>query len=629
MTTNAWGIDLGTTNSCIARATATGVEVIHVDESPVVPSVLAFDGEAFLVGRRAANHAVLAPDQAVRSVKRHMGDADYRVFLDGAEFSPIDVSARILEYLKTQAEANTGESIEQVVISVPAWFGEPQRRATVAAGERAGLEVIRIINEPTAAALAYGHGGGGRPPAATGGAGERWLVYDLGGGTFDVSILSVAGQYKEVLASCGNTFLGGDDFDHRIVLHWVDLLRHRYGVDVARDRLAMARLRHLAETMKIRLSTEVQVHARAVLELPGGPIELDEVMTRAGFGGMIGDYVESTIAKARQALEEAHTSVSELDRVLLVGGSSRIPRVRERVAEEFGLEPDAHIDPDLSVALGAALQAALDLSLSAAQIVVDIAPHALGIAVIGPEDEASLEWPGRSASFLEDEEDFENPFDDGLDYPRTFAPVIRKNARLPAKFVEEFYTSHDGQEGVAVVVLQGESSNTRENSLVGAFHVAFEPAPVGTAIQVGFEYDRSGLVRVSVTGDGGTRIIKSHTLDLGRSAAANSDSQGLRHLGRRTSPGGAQGGSEEESIEAPLASSQLSNYLIEQVERELARGAAPGEDEVRQAVERYRTLLAEGLDAEIDEVEEYLYDWLDRARTAGASATSEPGTPSA
>src|SRR5882724_5791786 len=269
MKTAAWGIDLGTTNSCIARATATDVTVVHIDEAPTVPSVLAWDGTEFLVGRRAANHAVIAPDQAVRSIKRHMGNADHRVRLGLDDLSPIDVSAKILGYLRTQAQIQTGEVVEEAVITVPAWFNEPQRRATLKAGECAGLKVTRIINEPTAAGLAYTHTAAAVAGAAPTGAAERWLVYDLGGGTFDVSILSVAGNYTEVLASCGNTYLGGDDFDHRIVLHWVDRLRDRHNADVTQDRVAMAQLRHLAEQMKIRLSAEVEVRAQAYIESAG------------------------------------------------------------------------------------------------------------------------------------------------------------------------------------------------------------------------------------------------------------------------------------------------------------------------------------------------------------------------
>jgi len=618
MKPSAWGIDLGTTNSCIARATAEGVEVIQIDEAATVPSIVSWDGTEFLVGRRAANHAVLAPDQSVRSIKRHMGDADYRVRIGGFDLSPIEVSARILSYLKNQAQQITGESVDEAVITVPAWFNEPQRRATLTAGELAGLKVTRIINEPTAAGLAYGHTSATRDAGAIGPA-ERWLVYDLGGGTFDVSILSVAGNYKEVLASCGNTYLGGDDFDHRIALHWVDRLRDRYNADVSQDRIAMAQLRHWAEQLKIRLSTEIEVRAHAFIESGGQRFEVDEVMTRAQFAAMIEDYLQSTIVKAHQALDEAHVEPKSLSRALLVGGSTRIPQVRERVAKEFGIQPDAYIDVDLSVALGAAIQSALDHALSSVQIVVDIAPHSLGIAALGEEDEERL-LRKAEARFNSDAQDDEHDSEgDSIGYPHTFVPVIRKNSRLPAKFMEEFSTVYDGQDGVEVIVLQGESSHTRENTLVGAFHVQFDPKPAGAAVCVGFEYDRSGLVRVSVTDQGGLKLLKSHTLDLGASPQSNSELHSLRRIDRDSNdlndPEHAQS-ADPPATASPTNSAQLSNFLIEQIERQLASTPSADLAQIRAALGTYRELLAAGRDAEIDELEEQLYTWLDERKAA-------------
>ncbi len=531
--------------------------------------------------------------------------------LGSEELSPVDVSATILGYLKSQAQLQTGEAVEEAVITVPAWFNEPQRRATFTAGERAGLKVTRIINEPTAAGLAYLQTAAAVAGAANLNAAERWLVYDLGGGTFDVSILSVAGNYAEVLASCGNTYLGGDDFDHRIVLHWVDRLRHCHNADVTQDRVAMAQLRHLAEQMKIRLSAEVEVRAQAYIESAGKRLELDEVLTRAQFAGMIEDYVESTVAKARQALEEAHVSAGDLGRALLVGGSTRIPRV-QRVAQEFGIEPDAYVDVDLSVALGAAMQSALDHALSAAQIVVDIAPHALGIAAVGELDRALM-----MDSLDEDFEDDETDGPEKDPYPRSFAPVIRKNARLPARFVEEFYTGVDGQRGIEVVVLQGESDDTRENTLVGIFHVPIEPRPAGSAVCVGFEYDRSGLVRVSVSEQGGTKVLKSHTLDLNRTAESNSE---LRSGAKRSPRLADDHAPHAEDAGKDFANPpQLSNFLIEQVERQLA-GSSADWAPIRSALQSYRELLAAGRDAEIDDIEEQLYTWLDSIKAPGAGA---------
>ena len=600
----AYGIDLGTTNSCIARFTGAGaLEVIPIDGQPTVPSVVAFDGREWLCGRRAANHAMLEPHNAVRSIKRHMGEEHYRVRLCGEELSPVQVSAKILAYLKEQAQQAIGDVIREVVITVPAWFNEPQRRATVAAGEMAGLTVTRIINEPTAAALAYRADGAGEA------AEERWLVYDLGGGTFDCSILAVSGTCKEVLASCGNTFLGGDDFDHRIVLHLVDGIRDRHGIDPSADPLAMARLRHLAEQAKIRLSTEVEAPIHDHFEIGGRHLDLVTALTRGAFNALIEDYLESTLAKARQALEEARINAAGLERVLLVGGSTRIPKVQERVAETLGIEPEAYVDVDLSVALGAAAEAALDAGLSCSQVVVDIAPHALGVAALGDEDERSAAakfslMVGARGLFDED-----GPAEGAIDHhPLTFVPIIRKNTRLPARFVEEFYTTIDEQKVIEVAVYQGESRNTRDNVHVGAFFVPLPPMPAGSPVQIGFEYDRNGLIRVSVSEKGGA--LKRYTMDLNRSAAGNSEPA----LRRR--PVTMDEGSEDGDGSAGEATGVL-NFLIERVERRLAEG--PEEAEVRELLASYKEQLAAGDDERLDGLEEALYAWLD----AGGEEESE------
>ncbi len=596
MKRTAYGIDLGTTNSCIARFTgAAALEVIPIDGASTMPSVVAFDGREWLCGRRAANHAMLEPHNAVRSIKRHMGEDLYRVRLGGEDQSPVQISARILAYLKRQAEAATGERIREVVITVPAWFNEPQRRATVAAGELCGLTVTRIVNEPTAAALAYRADGPGQAGE------ERWLVYDLGGGTFDCSILSVSGTCKEVLASCGNTFLGGDDFDHRIALHLLDGIRDRHGVDPAADPLAMARLRHLAEQAKIRLSTEVETPIQEHFEIGGRHLDLDTTLSRGTFATLIEDYIESTLAKARQALEEAKIGAADLRRVLLVGGSTRIPRIQERVAETLGIEPEAYVDVDLSVALGAAAQSALDAGLSCAQVVVDIAPHALGVAVMGEEDAQ------RAAAILaRGLFDAETPEEDDNPHPLTFAPIIRKNTRLPARFVEEFYTSYDDQDTIEVAVYQGESRNTRDNVQVGAFYVHMAPVPAGTPVQIGFEYDRNGLVQVSVSEKGGA--LKRYTMDLNRSAASNSEPvpRGMA-IGLDEGPGDEDAGSGDE----PGRAAGILNFLIERVERRLAEGPEAAHPEIRTLLASYKEQLTAGDDERLDALEEALYTWLD------------------
>lgn len=337
-------------------------------------------------------------------------------------------------------------------------------------------------------------------------------------------------------------------------------------------------------------------------------------LTRQQFEAMIQDYVESTIAKVRQALDEARVEIGQLSRVLLVGGSTRIPLVQQRVAAAVGVAPEAYVDVDLSVALGAAAQSALDQGLSCAQIVVDISPHALGIAVLGDEDMRQMEARAKAA-FEEEEEDA----DDGEGWmadgpPLTFAPVIRKNARLPAKFIEEFYTLRDGQDGLDIRVYQGESRNNLENVFVGSFFVPFAPKPAGSPVHIGFEYDQSGLVRVSVAEQGSTKVLKSYTMDLKRSADSNTEAR----AGRGGWLPDDDLDVEEDDLDdaADRDESSVSNYLIEQIERRLAAGASDSYPEIRSALVSYRQLLAAGDDAAIDSVEERLYAWIEEDRGA-------------
>jgi molecular chaperone DnaK len=601
MSTAAYGIDLGTTNSCIARFADGTFKVVPIDAQSTVPSVVAWDGREWLVGQRAANYAMLAPDQAVRSIKRHMGDAQYKVRLGNAELSPTEVSAKILAYLKREAETATGDRIDEVVITVPAWFNEPQRRATLEAGALAGLKVTRIINEPTAAALAYEV-----TETKAEGRDERWLVYDLGGGTFDVSVLSIASGYKEVLASCGNTFLGGDDFDHRIVLYLVDVLKDQHGVDISGDKLIMARLRHLAEQSKMVLSTELETRIEATLQFNERSLALATVLTRPALNGMIEDYVASTLAKAQQALEEARVQAADLNRILLVGGSTRIPLVQERITAALTLAPDAYVDVDLSVALGAAVQSALDHGLTYAQIVVDIAPHALGVAAVGEEDYKSY-----------DHEEFEPEVfaehmlgsrEAGTAVgPLTFVPVIRRNSRIPAKFVEEFYTGIDNQTQVEVAVYQGESRKSRDNTFIGAFYAAIPPMPAGSPVHIGFEYDQNGLIHISVAEQGSSRVLKRFTMDLRRSAASNSEVPTLG-FSRTAADTDADA---DEAVTVVDAPETVINFLIEKVEAKLAAAPADAYPRIEQKLARYRELLAVGDDSAIDAVEDDLYAWLD------------------
>ena len=584
---SAFGIDLGTTNSCLSRFVDGAYRIVPIDGFPTVPSVVAVVGGALVVGRRALNHAMVKPGEAVRSIKRRMGETDCRVTLQGKVLSPVDVSAQILSYLKTQGEAATGETIREVVITVPAWFNDPQRRATLEAGARAGLKVLRIINEPTAAALAVSITGGEAKKAE-----ERWLVYDLGGGTFDVSILKVTGTVKEVLASCGNTFLGGDDFDHRLALHFVDLLKDHYQVDPSQDPATMAHLKFIAEATKIKLSIEPEVEVREMLRFGEQSLELQSTVTRHDFEGMISHHVEATIGKVREALSQAHTNKTDVDRLLLVGGSTRIPLVHRMLQQELGLSPEDYVDVDLSVAFGASIQAALDSGLTLSQIVIDVAPHTLGIAVMGREDHSL-------------------PMHDS--HPMTFAPILRKNTRLPARFTDEFMTMVDDQEKVEVAVYQGEAAITRENTFIGSFVSDLPSMPLNSPLYVGFEYDSSGVIHVSVAVKGRNVPLKRYTMDLGKSATLNSE------LVAKSSSDSDWLDAEVED-HSPAGSARVTNYLVEKVEQRL--NLAP-DAEIAKVLAEYRDKLSRGEDGELDELEDQLYEWVD----LDAQAPETRGTP--
>lgn len=580
-----FGIDLGTTNSCVSYYQDGSFKIIDIDGQATVPSVVACRDGEWLVGRRAVNHAVQYPTQAVRSIKRHMGESHYSVSLGGQAYSPSEISAKILQYLKAQVEETTGGHMHEVVITVPAWFNDPQRRATLAAGEAAGFKVLRVINEPTAAALAYGLTDAtplaNRPH-------ETWMVYDLGGGTFDVSIVSSTGSYKEVLASCGNTFLGGDDFDSRLLQSLIDKTKDRHGMDISQNAVAVAQLRQATEHCKIQLSTVPEARIEEYITIDGRSLAVEHVVSRDQFNGMIEELIDSTIQKAKQALEQAGKESSDLSRLLLVGGSTRIPYVRTRVAEAFGLEPDLHVDPDISVALGAGIQAALDKQLSFDQIVVDVSPHTLGVAALGEVDIAAGFGPA-------------NPHFES-EHPLTFAPIIKRNARLPAKFVEEFFTSRDNQEAIDVVVYQGESRNTRDNAYIGEFRVNIPPMSAGSSVFIGFEYDNSGIVKVSVSDKGHGAALKTHALDLNHPSARRPTS-GMSPLPE------VDADFDFDVPETPVAP-KVSNYLIERVEARLQKDGEPTES-VRNLLEEYRALLQSGDNRQLDALEDRLYQWLD------------------
>lgn len=483
----SFGIDLGTTNSVISHIVDGKPVAIPVDGHAIVPSVVLFQGDRVIVGREAANLEADHAERTVRSTKRKMGQA-FEYPIDGRRISPEEVSAEILRTLKTGAERSVGHPIHDVVITVPAYFDDSQRRATLKAGELAGLNVLRLLNEPTSASLIYDQVGTAAQTEP-----ELVLVYDLGGGTFDVSVLEVFEGVREVRSTAGNTALGGDDFDELLVRRFLDLLRLEQGVDPREDRRAMARLRRLAEHTKIRLSTDTRVEVREefLTTHQGKPVHLATEVTRRDFEALVLPLLTSTIDLAKKAIADAKLSGQALARVCLVGGSTRIPLVRSLLAEALEVEVHDQVDVDLAVGLGAAVQASMLKGEALSRILVDVAAHSLGIKVVGH---------------------FDDP-----DAHDTFAPLIARNTVLPATRAEEFYTLVDKQLRLDVQVFQGESRVASENARVGAFDFPLEPVPYNSPVRVEFAYDLNGVVKVSVSQPG---LANAKTVALSTATAS-------------------------------------------------------------------------------------------------------------
>ncbi|GMV42571.1 MAG: chaperone protein DnaK [Myxococcales bacterium] len=459
------GIDLGTTNSlvCIHKD---GPVLVPVDGDTLVPSVVALglDGEV-VVGRAARNLWAAAPERVIRSAKRRMGE-DVALPLGERTMSPVEVSALVLRRLKLAAEGALGAPVTRAVITVPAWFTDAQRTATREAGEVAGFTVERILNEPTAASLCYGDETDDR----------TWLVYDLGGGTFDVSVVRASRGVTEVLASHGDTKLGGDDFDEALTAHLEKAFTEATGARVEGLR-ARTRLLRAAEEAKIRLSTEpfVRVMEEALGDHDGVPRHLDVEVSRHDYERLIQPFLERTRRSVQTALRDAGVLAKDLDDVLLVGGSSRTPRVRQMLHDMLGREPRMDVDPDRAVALGAGLQAARVAGDRSARVLVDVTPYTFGTRVFGVLH--------------------------GVPGPRVFHPIIRRNSALPARQTDVLYTIHPGQTRVEVDVLQGEDDDADQNLQVGNFRVeGLDPnAPEGSPVLFDFRLDLDGILTVTVT----------------------------------------------------------------------------------------------------------------------------------
>jgi molecular chaperone DnaK len=586
----AVGIDLGTTNSVISILEGGEPDVIsNAEGHRTTPSVVAFakNGEV-LVGDQAKRQAITNPDRTIRSVKRHMG-SDWSIEVDGKSYNSQEIAARILQKLKRDAEAFLGDDVSQAVITVPAYFGDAQRQATKEAGQIAGLEVLRIINEPTAASLAYG---------LDKGADHHILVYDLGGGTFDVSVLEIGEGVFEVKSTSGDTNLGGDDWDQRVIDWLVDGFKSENGVDLSKDAMAMTRLKEAAEKAKIELSSvqETEINLPFITATNEGPIHLLKTLTRAELEQMTEDLVERTRAPFEQAIKDSGVALDEIDEIILVGGSTRAPAVQKLVTELAGQEPHKGVNPDEVVALGAAIQGGVLTGDVSGILLLDVTPLTLGV-----ETEGAVS-----------------------------TKMIERNTTIPTRRSEIFTTAADSQPEVEIHVLQGERAMAGDNKSLGRFKLqGIPPAPRGVPqIEVTFDIDANGIVSVSAK-DLGTG--KSQQVTITGGTALNQDD--IDQMMKDAEAHAADDATRKEGAEAR----NQADHTAYQIDKQLSEHGDKLTDDERSALEgkvkEVRDLLANS-SAEADALKKATEELMTESQILGqkvyeASQTPEPGSDEA